>query len=102
MADKIKTGDVEIPEFTSDFKILKPKGCIFCNNTGFKGRVGIYEAIIIDEDMENFIIKNPSIPDFKKEAINKGMVTLYQDGLIKVLEKLTTIDEIERITGESE
>lgn len=102
LAAKIESGDVEVPEFTPNFNVLKPKGCIFCNNTGFKGRVGIYEAIVVDEDLENFIIKNPSIPDFKKEAIKKGMVTLYQDGLIKVLEKMTTIEEVERITGESE
>lgn len=105
---KIKSGlegidkNVKIPELTPATKILKPKGCDFCNNTGYKGRVGIFEAMVVDEEMENFIIRKPSMPDLKKEAVRKGMITLYQDGLIKILQGLTTFKEVERITGESE
>ncbi|MDD2697134.1 MAG: GspE/PulE family protein [Candidatus Pacebacteria bacterium] len=91
---------VKVPEITKGIKMPRVKGCKECNFTGYKGRLGIFEAILIDDEMEKFILKNPSMADFKEEAIKKGMVPMYQDGLIKVLEGLTTIEEVERITGE--
>ncbi len=92
--------NVKIPKITKGTKIPQIKGCKECNFTGYKGRLGIFEAILIDDEMEKFILKNPSMADFKEEAIKKDMVPMYQDGLIKVLEGLTTIEEVERITGE--
>jgi type IV pilus assembly protein PilB len=50
--------------------------------------------------MERFILNNPSMADLQEEAIRKGMITMQQDGFIKVLESMTTIDEVERIIGE--
>ena len=91
---------VKAPKVTSKLKIPQAKGCKQCNFTGYRGRIGIFEAILIDDDMEGFILKNPSIAAFKAEAIKKGMSTIYQDGIIKVLEGLTTIEEVERVTGE--
>ena len=91
---------VKAPKVTSKLKIPQVKGCKQCNFTGYRGRIGIFEAILIDDDMEGFILKNPSIAAFKAEAIKKGMSTIYQDGIIKVLEGLTTIEEVERVTGE--
>ncbi len=93
-------GNIKIPKLTKNLKIPKAKGCKYCNFTGFRGRIGIFEAILINSEMERFILKNPSISAFRQEAIKRGMVTIYQDGLIKVLEKTTTIEEIERVTGE--
>ncbi|MCK4520797.1 type II/IV secretion system protein [Candidatus Parcubacteria bacterium] len=84
----------------SDLKILKPNGCKDCNNTGYKGRTGIFEAILIDDVMENFILENPSISALRKAAFKKGMATMKQDGFLKVLNKETTIEEIERVAGE--
>jgi len=103
---KIKSGlnnvlkIVTAPKITDNSKIATAKGCKYCNNTGYRGRVGIFEAFLIDDDMENFIDKNPSIADLRAKAIKKGFVTMYQDGLIKVLEGVTTIEEIDRVTGE--
>ena len=85
---------------TEKTKIPKAKGCKICNSTGYRGRVGIFEAILFDEKMEKFILKNPSIADFKEEAAKSGMLTMKQDGFIKVLEGKTTIEEVERVTGE--
>ena len=93
-------GNIKIPKLTKSLKVPMAKGCKYCNFTGFRGRVGIFEAILINSDMERFILKNPSISAFRQEAIKRGMVTIHQDGLIKVLEKTTTIEEIERVTGE--
>jgi type II secretory ATPase GspE/PulE/Tfp pilus assembly ATPase PilB-like protein len=90
---------VKIPKLTNQLKIPQVKGCKYCNFTGYRGRVGIFEAIKVDDEMENFILKNPSMAAFRKEAIRKGMVTLFQDGLVKVLKGVTTIEEVERVTG---
>ncbi len=88
--------------FEKEFKIPQAVGCLNCNSTGYRGRVGIYETFLIDDDMEKFILSSPSIVAMKELAIKKGMVLMQQDGLIKVLEGKTTLDEIERISGEVE
>ncbi len=92
--------EVKIPKLKKGLKILETKGCKYCNFTGYQERIGIFEAILIDEEMEKFILKNPSIASLRKLAIRKGMVTIFQDGIIKVLKGLTTIKEIERVTGQ--
>jgi type II secretory ATPase GspE/PulE/Tfp pilus assembly ATPase PilB-like protein len=84
----------KVPPFD---KIPKAVGCKECNFTGYKGRVGIYEFFLVDEEMESFILKAPSISEMRKKAIEKGMVPMYQDGLLKVLEGITTIEEVERV-----
>jgi len=86
--------------FNSKFKIPVAKGCKDCNNTGYKGRIGIYETFLVDDEMEKFILTSPSIVAMRDLAIKKGMVLMHQDGLIKVLEGITTIEEVERVTGE--
>jgi type II secretory ATPase GspE/PulE/Tfp pilus assembly ATPase PilB-like protein len=91
---------VSAPKITDNLKIPVAKGCKYCNDSGFRGRVGVFEAFLIDDEMENFIVKNPSIADLREKAIKKGFVTMYQDGLIKVLEGMTTTEEVERVTGE--
>ena len=91
---------VKIPKLTPELKIPKIKGCRNCNFTGHRGRVGIFETFLVDDEMENFILTSPSISALRKKAIEKGMVTMKQDGLIKVLEGITTIEEVERVTGE--
>ena len=93
---------IKIPKLAQISKKLvagEIKGCKNCNFTGYKGRIGIFEAFIINEEIEKFILKNPSFADLRKTAIKQGMLTMRQDGLIKVLEGLTTIEEVERATG---
>ena len=93
---------IKIPKLTPGLKIPKIKGCPNCNYTGYRGRIGIFEAFLVDDEMEKFILENPSIAGLRKEAIKKGMVTMYQDGLIKVLEGITTLEEVKRVTGGEE
>ena len=62
--------------------------------------MGIFESLSIDNEMEKFILKNPSIAALKEKALKKGMIQMRQDGFIKVLEGVTTIEEIERVTRE--
>ena len=103
---KIKEGlknipkEVELPKIWDGVKTPKAKGCKYCNFTGYRDRVGIFEAFLIDDEIEKFILANPLIAALRKKAIERGMLTIKQDGLIKVLEGLTTLEEVERIAGE--
>jgi len=92
--------NIEIPELRAELKIPKAKGCKDCNFTGYRGRIGIFEAFLVNDEMEKFILTSPSIAALREMTMKKGMVTMKQDGLIKVLEDITTIEEVERITGE--
>ncbi|MBD3282339.1 MAG: hypothetical protein GF387_01905 [Candidatus Portnoybacteria bacterium] len=80
-------------------KKASEKGCPYCNFTGYKGRIGVFELFVIDDEMEKLIIKTPSIAEIKETAIKAGMVTMKQDGFLKVTQKITTIEEIERVLG---
>ena len=102
---KIKDGlkrlpkSIKIPKkIDKNLKIARAKGCKFCNNTGYKGRIGIFEIIEIDDEMEKFIAKKPSTAEIKEKALSEGFVTMEQDGLIKILQGLTTLEELERTT----
>jgi len=86
--------------FDQKIKIPIAKGCKNCNNTGYRGRIGIYETFLVDDEMEKFILTSPSIVAMRELAIKKGMILMQQDGLIKVLEGITTIEEVERVAGE--
>ncbi len=88
---------IKLPQLTKNFKIPKIKGCSECNSTGYKGRVAIFEAFLVASELERFILTSPSISALKEKAVKEGMVTMYQDGLIKVLEGLSTIEEVERV-----
>ena len=91
---------IKIPKLTASLSIPSAKGCEHCNFTGYRGRIGIYECFLIDDEVEKFILKQPSIAALQEIAVKKGMVPMKQDGFIKVLEGMTTIEEVERITGE--
>ncbi len=80
--------------------IYKSQGCPKCLKTGYTGRIGIYELLIVDDDIRHMILKNTDSTEIKKLAISKKMDTLRDDGAKKVLEGLTTIDEVMRVTQE--
>lgn len=92
--------EVAVPEINAQTKIPIVKGCENCGFTGYKERLGVFEAFLIDDEMERFILKNPPTSDLRNKAIEKGMVTMYQDGLIRIIEGLTTIEELERMVGD--
>ena len=73
-------------------------GCEACHNTGYKGRIGIYELLVLNEELRDIITHNPSLGDLKAEAKKLGMKTLRDDGLQKAFEGLTTVEELIRIT----
>ncbi|MBX4189819.1 GspE/PulE family protein [Candidatus Parcubacteria bacterium] len=80
-------------------KVYGPVGCKECNNTGYKGRTGVYEAFIITPELERLILSSPSISGIQALAVSQGMITMLQDAYLKLLEGVTSIEEIERILG---
>jgi len=92
--------NIKKPIIDANLEIAEAVGCPECNNTGYKGRLGIFEGFVVDDEMENFILESPSIASMNQKAIENGMTTIYQDGILKVVEQTTTIEEIERVSGE--
>jgi type IV pilus assembly protein PilB len=74
------------------------KGCEICNNTGYKGRQGIYEIMLLDDEMRDQIIQHASTQILRMEAKKRGMRTLRQSGLMAIYDGLTTIEEVVRET----
>ncbi len=103
---KIKAKLIDLPKrvktsFNFDYtnlKLAKGKGCDKCFNTGYKGRIGIFEFLRMSKALEELIYQKPSEAEILK-AIKDDFVSLQQDALIKALEHKTTIEEVERITG---
>jgi len=83
-----------------EIKYYKGKGCNFCLGSGYLGRIGIYEILIIDRDIRRLITNRASEDEITKTAREKGMKTLLEDGLLKVTQGITTLDEILRVTIE--
>ena len=95
----------DTPAGSSDSKITtlwraSPKGCEDCNNTGYKGRVGIYEVLGNTIAIQKMIVANATSNQIQDQAIADGMVTMQTDGLVKALRGNTTIEEVLRVTRE--
>jgi general secretion pathway protein E len=80
--------------------LFRGKGCEECRGTGYRGRTGIYELFVIDEDARSLILRRASTRDIRQHAIQRGMVTLRMDGFTRACEGLTTVEEILRVTQE--
>lgn len=80
-------------------KLYRGKGCSFCKNTGYYGRTSIYELIVLDEEIRSLVISKASSNVIKAAAIKKGMKTLKDCGLEKVMQGITTIEEVLRVAG---
>ncbi|MEK7635097.1 MAG: ATPase, T2SS/T4P/T4SS family [Patescibacteria group bacterium] len=77
--------------------IFESVGCAECNFTGFKGRLGIYEAILTDEKIEAVVIQNPSEREINKAAEGQNILNMKQDGVIKILQGITSLNELGRV-----
>ncbi|OGM90266.1 hypothetical protein A3J77_00205 [Candidatus Wolfebacteria bacterium RBG_13_41_7] len=85
--------------YKPSIKIFETKGCEKCNNLGYKGRVGVFELLLVDGEMELLIGKDPTEIGVKELAAKKGMVIMQQDGILKAISGITTFDEVEKVTG---
>jgi type II secretory ATPase GspE/PulE/Tfp pilus assembly ATPase PilB-like protein len=83
----------------NDLYLMKGKGCNHCNYTGYKGRLGIYEVLNISKNLERLISVNADIEKIEEVAKKEGFVTMLQDGLVKVLAGLTTLDEVYEVAN---
>ena len=91
---------IKLPELNESLEIYYPQKCKECNSTGYSGRIGVYELFEIDAEMEKLILKSPPISEVQELAIKKGMITLLQDGLLRVVDGTTAIEEVLRVVGE--
>jgi len=91
-----------VPDFPigpdeSSVILYKAVGCMSCNNTGYRGRKGVYEFLSVTEPIQKLILEKASTNDIRDVAISEGMNTLRQDGLMKVKQGLTSMEELLRV-----
>lgn len=85
-------------KISSNFKIFEPKGCKECQGKGFSGRISIFEVLEMTKELGEIIMKEPTEAKIGEEARRQGMITMRQDGILKVLKGITTIEEVLRET----
>jgi len=88
---------VKVPD---PFKIFEPTGCKKCNQEGFSGRIALFEILEMTDQLSEIILKSPTIKNLQQEAKRQGMITMFQDGILKVLNGVTTIEEVLRVAEE--
>jgi type IV pilus assembly protein PilB len=86
------------PEAIGTFQVMKGKGCGYCNGTGYKGRVGLYEVMEISEGIRDLIMVGATAVEIKRKALEEGMLTLRLSGLEKIKVGVTTVEEVLRET----
>ncbi len=79
-------------------KVYRGKGCKHCSSTGFRGRIGIYELLVVDDAIRHLIISKATAQTIREQARKTGMTTLREDGWKKVIQGITTVEEILRVT----
>jgi len=90
------------PEVAQGKNVFRGAGCRICNDTGFKGRVALYEVLPLGDEMKEYVLQGYSAVELKREAIRLGMKSLRQAGLGKMLEGVTTLEEVSRVTAPDE
>ncbi len=88
------------PQDLKELILYKGKGCKECNNSGYLGRIGIYETIMVTSAIAKMVLERSSAENIEKQAVSEGMITMYQDGYLKVLKGITTLEEILRVAKE--
>lgn len=81
----------------AELAFWEAKGCDSCNNMGYRGRIGIFEAILVDENIEKLILKKPGETEILKAAESQNILDMKQDGVLKAIKGITTIEELQRV-----
>ena len=90
--------DLDTNEYPQEeFTLYRPKGCITCNNTGYKGREAVFEFLTVTEEMKRLILDRATVADVKKLAMEQGMYTLKQEGVYKAMHGRTSLEEVMRV-----
>jgi type IV pilus assembly protein PilB len=90
------------PEQAASATFMKGRGCNHCGGGGYRGRLGIFELLTMSSRIRELAFQGASTQDIRKEAIKRGMTTLYDDGIRKVCEGITTLDEVFRVAKKQE
>ena len=98
--DDVKNNLGDLWKPAGEVKFYRGKGCVDCDNSGYYGRVGLFEVLPISEKISKLILLRSSAADIEKEAKEEGMVSLKEDGFLKVTEGLTTVEEVLRVAQE--
>lgn len=88
------------PASTKEIRVFQGKGCEVCNNTGYTGRIGVFEVLVMSPKIEELLVAKEDASRIAKQAIEEGMTTMFEDGLKKIQQGLTTVEEIIRATKE--
>ncbi len=85
---------------SEEMKLYRGKGCSACGDSGYLGRVGIFETLSVTEKIAHLVLERSDSDAIEKEAISEGMITMKQDGYLKVLNGTTSIEEVLRVAQE--
>jgi type II secretory ATPase GspE/PulE/Tfp pilus assembly ATPase PilB-like protein len=83
---------------TDGMALYRKRGCPRCNQTGYRGRIGIFQLMTMDEDLQTLAAHKASREEIERCAMGNGMRTLWDDGLAKVAAGLTSVEELARVT----
>jgi general secretion pathway protein E len=87
-------------EISPEVDLYRGKGCEKCTSTGYFGRSGVFELLVVDDNMRRLILRGADANELRKSAREQGMKTLFQDGSIKIRTGITTLSEVYRVTQE--
>ena len=90
------------PEMLKQAEFTRGKGCPYCGRTGYRGRIGIYELMLINNKMRELMFRGADTKELRVEAIKNGMSTLYADGMLKVIRGITSFEEVHRVAKQTE
>lgn len=97
LVDKVLSGLRDKSVIPESPKMYLPGGCAECNMTGFKGRIGVFEAVVVDDEMEKLLRTLPSESDIQALQRKKELLMMHEDGVLKVLTGVTTLEELQRV-----
>ena len=100
MLGKLFPNNTQTPESLKKVIFYKGKGCKECNETGYLGRIGIFETINVSPSISKMILERATKRAIEEQAVKEGLITLQQDGYLKVLAGLTTMEEVLRVAQE--
>ena len=90
------------PEMVKQAEFSRGKGCAYCGRSGYRGRIGIYELMLVNNKLRELMFKGTTTQTIREEAITNGMSTLYTDGMLKVIRGITTFEEVYRVAKKTE
>ncbi|MFC1587395.1 GspE/PulE family protein [Planctomycetota bacterium] len=77
--------------------ICRPLGCKLCNNNGYRGRMGVHEVLVMDDEIRSLVMARAAVYEIHKQGVANGMTTLFEDGIAKILDRSTSLEEVLRV-----